>query len=405
MTGNGLNKGLVALNLLLLAAVIILAASRSKTVEQPPSAISNGSAPTNEVFVASTTQQFKSFKDLATMADWRRWIDQLRNVGVPEATLARLVQGDFDDRWQKRQSEAQSAYNHGEIDSDALAKLDLEHQVEQEKELRAALGEEGFKNWDKHRLLQELNLKEIDLTDTENDSIYALKKKLEEHLRDLDKQKLDGGIDQASLTDQQQKAQADYDQQLKTLLGGDRYATVQGLENPAGDLRRQLRNGNLAVDDTQFAAILEAQSNWNNSRAELQEQEAQTHDSSIEGQLKALDTVRDETYQEILGTNGFEEFQKQQDSRYAEMKRYADTWGINNTDIDYVFHTVQSYEKSVQDYQHQEYLLNSQGQSVDWDAVSKKIQQLTQQTENSLREYLGDDRFDKIKQNGIIRFN
>ena len=79
--------------------------------------------------------------------------------------------------------------------------------------------------------------------------------------------------------------------------------------------------------------------------------------------------------------------------------------GITGADIDYVYRTICYYEKSVQDYQQQVQTFDQQGQAIDPDTVKKNLQQFSQQTEQTLRNYLGDDRFYKLKQNGIIKFN
>jgi hypothetical protein len=63
------------------------------------------------------------------------------------------------------------------------------------------------------------------------------------------------------------------------------------------------------------------------------------------------------------------------------------------------------YEKSVQDYQAQARALEAQGQSVDWDAVNKNLQQFAQQTQQALQNYLGQDSFNKMQQNGVFQFN
>jgi hypothetical protein len=70
-----------------------------------------------------------------------------------------------------------------------------------------------------------------------------------------------------------------------------------------------------------------------------------------------------------------------------------------------VYGTIKYYEKSVQDYQAQARALESQGQSVDWDAAKKNLQQFAQQTQQSLQTYLGPDSFDKMQRNGVFQFN
>ncbi|MGA3284092.1 MAG: hypothetical protein ABSD57_06510 [Verrucomicrobiota bacterium] len=403
MNGRGLNKALLVLNMVLAGAVIILALRRP-TVQHLPPAVPNASkASSNKTPLVIAGHEPQSYTNLATTADWRQWIDQLRAAGVPNGVLARLVQSDFDDRWQKRQDEVQEEYNRGEVDVDALTALTLKHEVEQENELRTALGEEGFRSWNQERLFQGLNLKDLNLTAAETNALYALKKNLQQRLRDLDQSKLNGEIDQADLNDQQEKAQASFDQQLKALLGDERYATMQGIVDAAGDLRRNLRDVN--PSSAQFAAMLDIQSNWNASRMALQLQADKAPDASIEQQIKAMDDARDREYQRVLGTNGFEKFQAEQDSRYTDMERYANNWGISDADIGYVYRTIQYYEKSVQDYRQQVQAFNQQGQAIGSDTVQKNLQQFSQQTEQSLRNYLGDDRFNKLKRNGIINFN
>lgn len=55
-------------------------------------------------------------------------------------------------------------------------------------------------------------------------------------------------------------------------------------------------------------------------------------------------------------------------------------------------------------YQRQARALEAQGQAVDWDAVNNNVQQFAQQTEQTLRKYPGDERFNKIKSNDIFPF-
>ena len=87
------------------------------------------------------------------------------------------------------------------------------------------------------------------------------------------------------------------------------------------------------------------------------------------------------------------------------MRRYAGAWGIDDGNIDYIYRTVKYYEKSVQDYRQQARQLEQQGQPVDWNAVNNNLEQFSQQTETALRDYLGSDRFNKIKRNqGVLPF-
>ena len=121
--------------------------------------------------------------------------------------------------------------------------------------------------------------------------------------------------------------------------------------------------------------------------------------------MKALDATRDQTYQSALGTNGFSDFQKSQDVNYQAMKHFSTAWQLNDQDIDYLYRTIQYYKTTVASYQQQAQALQSQGQSVDWDAVQKSISQFSGQVGQTLQGYLGNDRFKKLEQNNILTLN
>jgi hypothetical protein len=96
--------------------------------------------------------------------------------------------------------------------------LAWEHEDERDGELRAALDEAGFKNWDIENRLRGLDLKNITLTAAETNALYELQKNLQSKLRNLAEANQKGEIDGAGFADAQNKAQADFDQQMKALL-------------------------------------------------------------------------------------------------------------------------------------------------------------------------------------------
>ena len=86
------------------------------------------------------------------------------------------------------------------------------------------------------------------------------------------------------------------------------------------------------------------------------------------------------------------------------MQQYAPAWGLSDGDINNLYDTIQSYEKSVRDYQARAEAVEGQGQSVDWPAVQKALREYAQQTEATLRKSLGDERFNKLKRNNVFAF-
>jgi hypothetical protein len=122
-------------------------------------------------------------------------------------------------------------------------------------------------------------------------------------------------------------------------------------------------------------------------------------------QIKALDAARDQEYRRVLGDTAFETLQKEQDPSYSRMKKYRTAWGLDDNSIDAVYGTMKYYEKNVEEYQARARALDAQDHSVDWDAVNRNLQQFSEQTQQALQNYLGQNRFNRLQQNGIFRFD
>jgi hypothetical protein len=343
-------------------------------------------------------------KEIAA-SNWNQWIDALRSAGVPNRVMARLVLADFDDRWQKHMDDLQQKFQRGDIDQDALTAATQERETAQERELRAALGEDGFKQWDQENLLQTLNLKNVQISASETNALYELQKQMQRQCHELDVRRMKGEIDETDFNERQAQLQATFDLRLKALLGDDRFGAMQGgMDDGSGELRRNLRK--VSASDSQFESLLQAQRQWTDRRAQLDQQlqQNQTIGAAYEEKIQEIDAARDQEYQRVLGTNAFDTFQKEADDRYNTLKRYANAWGIDDANIDYVYRTIKYYEKSVQDYRAQARQLEQSGQTVDWNAVNNNLDQFSQQIEKALHDYLGGERFDKIKRNQVLPF-
>jgi hypothetical protein len=329
----------------------------------------------------------------------RKWIEQLRAAGVPNGILARVVQEDFAQRWDKRVEECHR-------DGNKIAVLQRERARDEEAEIRAALGEEGFKQWDQENMLREANIGKIQLTASEVDAIYELKKKMQHSLWDLEDARLKGEMDDAEVEDAYNKAYSGFNERMKALLGDERYGKSQGMDDGAVAANLGQEFAKVNPSDSQLHELLKAQQQWNERRAELDKQfQDDPSSAAYAEQLKGLDAARDQEYQRVLGTNVFDTFQKEQDARYARMKRYENNWGLDDGKVDYVYGTVKDYEKSVQDFQAEARALEEQGENVDWRAVNTNLQQFAQQTQQALQSYLGQESFNKMQRNGVFRFD
>ena len=382
------------LNVVLAVAAVVLALHRS----EPAPAASAIEVNPAETPVFTQQPQLPRYTETASASDQRRWlIDQLRAMGVPNDILARIVLKDLDQRWNKRAAEV-SLKCHG--NPDTLAALQLEIDMSKDAEMRAALGEEGFKQWDEKNMMREANQGKTQLTASETDAAYDLWKKLKQHELELKQARGKAEMDDADFNDASAKAYSEFNQQMKALLSDDRYAQSQGLDagTAAANLKQDLAKAN--PSDSQFQDLLKAQQQLNDTRSAL---DPSSPDYAT--QLKALDDARDQEYQRVLGTNVFNTLREQQDPSFSQMKKYENIWGLDDNQIDSMYGYIKYYQKSVEDYQAQARALEAQGQSVDWDAVNKNLQQFKEQTPQSLQNYLGQDRFNKLQRNGVFQFN
>ena len=335
-------------------------------------------------------------------AEWPRWLAQLRTAGVSRHVLAGLVVADFDRRWDERHVELQRQYEAGEIDAEDVSRDHAERERAKEAELRLALGDEGFRRWDKENVLRDFSLSRIALSIAEGDELYDLRKKSQEQRAHLEQANRRGEIDDADLSERLTAVETTYHDRLKALIGQERYETLQGAnEDLTADLRRQTRD--LQIEPAQLTALADLQ----RARDEMQSQLAQLESApaggtGFEARREAIDAARDREFERVLGPAAFAEFEKQNDRRYRLMKHYAAAWQLTEPEIAQLYGTIQSYEKTVRHTRQQALLAEQQGRPTDWATVQRGIDYYTQQTEQNLRSALGPERYELLKRNDAI---
>lgn len=390
----------LVLNVVLIAVAVVLAVRRSKPAASSVPVQIVGAKP-KPLPVETKLPQFTKTESAASQ---RRWlIDQLRAMGVPNHILARIAQEDLLTKW-NTYATGVTLKVHG--DPATMAALQLEIDERMDSDMRAALGEEGFKEWDRQNMLREADPGNIPLTGAESDAAYALWKKLQ--LRELafKEARVKRTMDDAEIEDEHTKAMAEYDQQMKLLLGAERYAQSRQSDDAttAAGLQQDLAAAN--PSNSQFQSLLSTQSQLNERRAAIDKQfQGDTSSAAYAEQIKALNDARDQEYERVLGPAAFDALQKSQDPSYAQMKKNETLWGLDDSNIDSVYGTIKYYQKVVQEYESQTQSRVAQGQNVDWDAVNGSLKQFSDQTMQSLKDYLGADRFNRLKQNGVFQLN
>lgn len=396
---NGLPLSLNLLTIGLFAAAIWHC---TRPIPAPPPPVEP--APAQEQIAIGPALKPRMYSELGSTNDWQAWIDQLRAQGVPTPVLARLLQAGFEERWKKKQAEVQAAFMRNEIDTAGMAVLGNQHDRQEENEVRALLGDAEFKRYDMQIVLRSLPLRNVQLAVSEAESMYAIEKKLQHLAQDLNERKLKGELGQTEYESQIQKAQAERDEQLKAVLGEQRYSAMYPPPNEAAQkLAKDLKDVALPAD-VSFDALVNIQTQWNERRGEAQQrlQEAKAGIARCEDELGKINSVCEMEYQRVLGANTHDASMQDNDRRGEELKRHARDWALNDAELDYICRTIQYYDKVTADYQRQTRALEAKGETVDWDQVNKNLKQFTQQTEESLQDRLGRNRFEALKENNII---
>lgn len=399
----------IVLNLVLVAAIALLAWHNlgrahplppTKTDLKTMTAVAQRGTANSQALAAVEQPKLPQYAEIKSPSDRRRTIiDQLRAMGVSNDLLALVAKVDFETEWDSRFDECKG-------DMDKLAAVQLAMNLNKDAEMRAALGEEGFRKWDQKNMLWEAMSSPVDVSASEASMIYNSKKKLQQREYELDQARLNGTMDEAQINAASDKAYAEYFQQMKDVLGEDRYKKSQQLDNDflAGNLHAQLSK--VETSDSQFQQLFKAEQDFNNSRIELDHQfQDDVLSPDYQAKLKALNEAHDQEYQRVLGSNVYYSLQQQQDPGYSQMKKYEDLWGLDDTKVNFVYDTLRSYQKSLQDYQAQLFALQSQHQSIDFDTVRNNLQKITDQTSQALQKYLGQDSFNRLQRNRVIQFS
>ncbi len=350
--------------------------------------------------MASTPEQPAKISQPSTTS----WVEALRDAHISEKVIADVAAATFEDRWHALALENQKKFDRGEIDQAALSGFDLQHDEEREKQMRAALGDEGFRHWDQARELADLGRSGVQLSDGESSKLYELRKNLARKQLELDKARLQGTLTDEDAASQSSALYARYNQDLLKFLGDDRYAQMQnGGDTGMSGLTRNLDG--LNADDSQVSGMATAQQQWNTQRNQLdiQLQKGEVTAEDYQKQMTALDAQRDQDYQKVLGTNGFAVFQRNQSEQYQTLRRLGPAVGFTTDDVNNLYAMLQDYQTEVSGYRDRAQQLQTQGQAIDWSAVDKALANYAQQTETALRTQLGD-KFDKLKRSNVMPF-
>jgi hypothetical protein len=174
MRRESLHRASLALNLALVVAVVALAAHKLGGKPAPTAGEGSRPGPTKTAEAKSETKKLPAeieqrkwprYAEMKSATERRRSVvDQLRAMGAPNDVLALVAQIDFETQWDGR-------FEACGGDSEKMAAVRLEMNKTKDAEMRAALGDEGFRQWDQKSMLWEAMSTEVEVASSEANAI------------------------------------------------------------------------------------------------------------------------------------------------------------------------------------------------------------------------------------------
>jgi|GEM_PF-2782343 len=331
----------------------------------------------------------------------------LEQLGIPRETVVNVLVEDFNRRSTQKIAALQKRYAPRLVPDREMIEFSRQTDLDRANELKQALGEEGYRAWDKEQTLNELNRARspgdsLPMTPAEAEQAYRLQKDFDDKAKELQMAMEDGVADRADVGTLQAQAQQALDQQLEKLLGRQRFNELRGIVDPTTQVYRAY--GDLNPTRDQAKAVLAAQKEYQDRHAALQQTLAGTSATAAEitGQLKSLDDAQDEQMRKIFGADAYAKMKQQSDPTYKTLKQYADAWDLKDGQIDSVYQTVHTFQDEVDRTRAAAELSQSAGEPVNWRQINSTIEQSRQQTEAGLKNLIGPDRLRRLEQNGVL---
>lgn len=319
-------------------------------------------------------------------------VTALRKAGVSDMVVAEFIAAQAQAQRRERQRDLLAKIARGEADPELRNSMLYGANVERDQLIRSLLGDEAFRQWDKQTYQDRLGA--LRLSPEEYDAWYTLQKQHEARTLELSLRHAAGEIDGTENSEQVRALIAEQEQKLRELWGADRFAQYKAgmYGGVTGNNRWYLRD--LKLGDSQFDALARADATFAQQNAELMER---SRTSGFGGDYmrltQAVRDARDAEYQRVLGPEGWAEYQKQQDYQYRQMVKYSTAWQLSKADADFVYEAQRQYRQAAQE------AAKTPG---GYAARAEEIRSLGQQAAQNVQNYLGPDRYAKLKKAGVI---
>lgn len=274
---------------------------------------------------------------------------QLEQMGIPHEVLVNVLLEDLNRRQSRRLLELQKEYAPRLVPDREMRALARESEATQERELKAAFGEAGYRAWDKEQMLRDLNRArvpgdELPMSDAEAEQAYRLQKEFTEQTKQLQQAMEEGVADKDDAGALQAEAQQTLDRQLEQLLGKERLGQLRGNTAPTTEVYRTY--GDLNPTPDQAEAVVQAEGSYRAREAALAERlKASPADAAnVTAELQAMNEAHDENLRQIFGAEAYDNLKRQSDPTYQTLQQFAETWGLNDQEIQSVYETLHPFQ-------------------------------------------------------------
>lgn len=326
----------------------------------------------------------------------------LEEMGLPRAVLVEVVLQDFHRRWDERSAALEKRYRPKPVPRREYLELWREREVEQSRELKALLGEDGYVAWDKQRTLASMNPGGIELSGDEAEQAYRLQKAFDEKHRELEIAMEEGIADPADAAALQELARQAFERDTEKLLGKERYDRMRGVTTPTADAAWKFAALNPTAEQASAAALVEQ--NYRAQEAALTKRLGQNAGNpvALAAELRALNDARDNELRRLFGADNFDSLQRQNDPTFQTLQQYAVAWELHDHDVRSVYDSLQAFHGEAQRLRSAAALAEAAGQRVNWAEIDASIDAARQQTESGLQRLIGPDRLRRLRQNGLL---
>ena len=334
-------------------------------------------------------------------------IAELERMGISRDILTKVFLEDFSRRWDERVLDLQKKFAPKLVPDREMRELAQESDVEQEREMKETFGEAGYRAWDKEQTLRTLNRArlpgdDLPMTDDEAEQAYKLQKDFDEKSKDLQMAMEDGVADKADAGELQAQAQVALDDNLKKLLGEQRFGQLRGNTDPTVEVYQTFGALNPTSDQATAAAQAEADYRARTAALAAQQNANPADVANVTAQLQAINQAREDNLRQIFGNDAYDNMQKQNDATYQTLQQFAGVWNLSGDEVQQVYDSLHGFQQQADSLRSAAQLSEQAGQHVNWNAVNASIDQALQQTQIGLQGTIGPDRLRRLTQNGLL---